>query len=103
MDNLEIENVDVVLNPGRSGELTAMLAEFKIALNDYLKELVVSPVRSLADVIAFNKNHPDLVTILFSTLTFYPRLLDSLTELIGTHGNKFNLSDVICLSNAGED
>lgn len=60
VDNLEIENVDVVLNPGRSGELTAMLAEFKIALNDYLKELVVSPVRSLADVITFNKNHPDL-------------------------------------------
>ncbi|XP_024032717.1 probable amidase At4g34880, partial [Morus notabilis] len=60
VDNLEIENVNVVLNPSRSGELTAMLAEFKLSVNEYLKELVASPVRSLADIIAFNKNHPDL-------------------------------------------
>lgn len=73
MDNLEIENVNVVLNPSRSGELTAMLAEFKLSVNEYLKELVASPVRSLADIIAFNKNHPDLVTILFSNLKFYLR------------------------------
>lgn len=62
MDNLEIANVNVILNPARSGELTAMLAEFKVTLNDYLKELISSPVRSLADIIAFNQNNPELVS-----------------------------------------
>ncbi|CAI9769826.1 unnamed protein product [Fraxinus pennsylvanica] len=36
------------------------LAEFKISLNAYLKELVASPVQSLAEVIAFNKKFFDL-------------------------------------------
>jgi amidase len=64
VDNLEIANLDVIQNPARSGELTAMLAEFKVTLNDYLKELISSPVRtvrSLADIIAFNQNNPELV------------------------------------------
>ncbi|KAJ0076861.1 hypothetical protein Patl1_35679 [Pistacia atlantica] len=60
VDNLEIADVDVIVNPGRSGELTAMLAGFKISVNDYLKELISSPVRSLADIIAFNQNNEDL-------------------------------------------
>ncbi|PON83430.1 Amidase [Trema orientale] len=60
VDNLEIQNVNIVLNPGKSGELVSMLAEFKLSINDYLKELVASPVRSLADIIAFNEKHPDL-------------------------------------------
>lgn len=38
-----------------SGEEIALLAEFKMSLNAYLKELVKSPVRSLADVIAYNE------------------------------------------------
>lgn len=38
-----------------NGEIIALLAEFKISLNAYLKALVKSPVRSLADVIAFNE------------------------------------------------
>ncbi|KAJ4716738.1 Amidase family protein [Melia azedarach] len=54
VDNLEIPNLDVILNGTASGELLAMAAEFKVALNAYLKGLVVSSVRSLADVIAFN-------------------------------------------------
>lgn len=61
MDNLEITDVEVVLDLYQSGELVAMLAEFKVAINDYLKELITSPVRSLAEVIAFNTNNPDLV------------------------------------------
>ncbi|KAJ0242678.1 Amidase signature domain-containing protein [Hirschfeldia incana] len=40
-----------------SGESIALLAEFKISLNAYLRALVKSPVRSLADVIAFNKKN----------------------------------------------
>ncbi|CAH8306797.1 unnamed protein product [Eruca vesicaria subsp. sativa] len=48
-----IENLTLPITD--SGEGIALLAEFKISLNAYLKELVKSPVRSLADVIAFNK------------------------------------------------
>lgn len=69
VDDLEIADIDIILSPKRSGELTVMLADFKLLLNDYLKELVSSPVRSLADVIAFNNNHTQLVrtfSILFS-------------------------------------
>ncbi|KAF8033152.1 hypothetical protein BT93_D1912 [Corymbia citriodora subsp. variegata] len=40
-----------------SSEGVAMSAEFKLALNAYLRDLAVSPVRSLADVIAFNNRH----------------------------------------------
>ncbi|XP_059647505.1 probable amidase At4g34880 isoform X2 [Cornus florida] len=49
VDHLEIANIDVILNSRRSGENTALVAEFKIALNAYLEDLVASPVRSLAD------------------------------------------------------
>ncbi|KAL1215700.1 putative amidase [Cardamine amara subsp. amara] len=52
IDNLTIPNTQVIVD-GKSGEETALLAEFKIELNAYLKELVKSPVRSLADVIAY--------------------------------------------------
>ncbi|XP_030444836.1 probable amidase At4g34880 [Syzygium oleosum] len=60
VDNLKIDNIDVILNFNLSGEGTALLAEFKIALNAYLEELVSSPVRSLADVIAFNQKNSKL-------------------------------------------
>ncbi|CAK9315974.1 unnamed protein product [Citrullus colocynthis] len=60
VDNLQISNVDVILNPFESGEFITIIAEFKVTLNDYLKKLIQSPVRSLADIIAFNKNHPEL-------------------------------------------
>ena len=62
IDNLEIANVDEILNVTTSGEAAALLAEFKLSLNTYLKDLVVSPVRSLADVIAFNEEFSDLVS-----------------------------------------
>ncbi|KAI4342115.1 hypothetical protein MLD38_026772 [Melastoma candidum] len=60
VDNLKIDNIDVILDFYASGEELACLAEFKIALNNYLKSLVSSPVRSLADVIAFNNNNVKL-------------------------------------------
>ncbi|KAG2705931.1 hypothetical protein I3760_05G080200 [Carya illinoinensis] len=59
LDNLEIPNLAAYGNSG-SAENTAMLAEFRISLSEYLKELVASPVRSLADAIAFNKKNPKL-------------------------------------------
>ncbi|KAJ6409889.1 hypothetical protein OIU84_009388 [Salix udensis] len=62
VDNLEIANINTIVNPSQSGELTLMMAEFKLFLNDYLKDLLTSPVWSLADIIAFNKNNPDLKT-----------------------------------------
>ncbi|KAL6639235.1 hypothetical protein ACP70R_022965 [Stipagrostis hirtigluma subsp. patula] len=39
-------------------ETTAVYAEFKLSLNAYLSDLLYSPVRSLAEVIAFNNAHP---------------------------------------------
>ena len=63
VDNLEIANIDVILDLTQSGELIALLAEFKISLNDYLKELSTSRVKSLADIIAFNLNNPVIVSI----------------------------------------
>ncbi|CBI37905.3 unnamed protein product, partial [Vitis vinifera] len=63
VDDLEIANINVILNATSSGEATALLAEFKLSLNSYLKDLVASPVRSLADVIAFNQKFSDLEMI----------------------------------------
>ncbi|XP_050231232.1 probable amidase At4g34880 isoform X2 [Mercurialis annua] len=63
VDNLEIHNINQIISPKQSGEFTLMMAEFKLALNDYLKELITSPVRSLADVIAFNQNNPEIEKI----------------------------------------
>ncbi|CAK7329529.1 unnamed protein product [Dovyalis caffra] len=60
IDNLQISDVDTITNIEQSGELLAMLLEFKPALNKYLEQLVASPVRSLADVIAFNKKFSKL-------------------------------------------
>ncbi|XP_048128189.1 probable amidase At4g34880 [Rhodamnia argentea] len=56
VDHLELANVNEIYSVA-SGEGVAMSAEFKLALNTYLRDLVVSPVRSLADVIAFNNKH----------------------------------------------
>ncbi|GAB4853201.1 hypothetical protein Ancab_017388 [Ancistrocladus abbreviatus] len=55
LDNLEIANISTILDSSSSGELIALLAEFKLSLDSYLKELLVSPVRSLKDVIAFDE------------------------------------------------
>ncbi|KAK7258042.1 hypothetical protein RIF29_32437 [Crotalaria pallida] len=63
VDNLEIANVGIILNPNKSGEAVATVAEFKLSLNAYLKNLVISPVRSLADVIAFNLKNADVEKI----------------------------------------
>ncbi|KAF5727833.1 putative amidase [Tripterygium wilfordii] len=63
VEYLEIANIDVIFNSTLSGEEVALLAEFKIHLNAYLRELVVSPVRSLAKIIAFNENNSDLEKI----------------------------------------
>ncbi|KAK8935141.1 Fatty acid amide hydrolase [Platanthera zijinensis] len=57
IDNLEIANASIIQNGAESGEDVAMLAEFKLSVNAYLSELVISPVRSLAEVIAFNNEH----------------------------------------------
>ncbi|TVU39298.1 hypothetical protein EJB05_12711, partial [Eragrostis curvula] len=55
-----IEDIDIAANLTDlySQETVAMNAEFKISLNAYLSDLLYSPVRSLADVIAFNNAHP---------------------------------------------
>ncbi|XP_050231236.1 probable amidase At4g34880 [Mercurialis annua] len=60
IDHLEISNITEIVNGYESGEQFALLAEFKPAINAYLKQLVKSPVRSLADLIAFNKRFANL-------------------------------------------
>ncbi|KAL7156464.1 hypothetical protein ABFS83_02G011200 [Erythranthe nasuta] len=63
VDNLEIANIDTILNATLSGEAISLLAEFKISFNSYLENLVASPVRSLAEVIAFNQEFSDVEMI----------------------------------------
>ncbi|XP_047328960.1 probable amidase At4g34880 [Impatiens glandulifera] len=63
IDNLEITNIGQILNFSSSGEEVALLAEFKLSINAYLKALVSSPVRSLSDAINFNQNNADLEMI----------------------------------------
>ncbi|ONM18694.1 putative amidase [Zea mays] len=59
-EDLSIANLDVIQNATVSGELAALAAEFKIALNAYLSsDLSRSPVASLAELIVFNNAHPD--------------------------------------------
>lgn len=60
VDNLENTNITKIYS-SENGEGTALSAEFKMALNDYLGRLVTSPVRSLSDVIKFNEKKYDLV------------------------------------------
>ncbi|KAJ0693841.1 putative amidase signature domain-containing protein [Helianthus annuus] len=62
IENLEIINFNRIISM-INGEDIAVSAEFKLALNAYLKNLVSSPVRSLSDVIAFNKKYADLERI----------------------------------------
>nr|GMC78312.1 putative amidase C869.01 [Ipomoea batatas] len=63
IDNVEIANLNTILDANSSGESTALLAEFKIAINAYLQGLLHSPVRSLTDLIAFNNKYSDLEKI----------------------------------------
>jgi amidase len=55
-----IVNLDIATNVSdlSDKEMLLMKAEFKLSLNAYLSDLLRSPVRSLADVIAFNNAHP---------------------------------------------
>lgn len=70
IDNLEIKGITTISNATASGEAAVAIAEFKIAINAYLKSLVGSSVRSLTDIIAFNNKFSDLVTTRFiKTLT----------------------------------
>lgn len=58
IQNIDIANLSVIVDVLNNGEQIALPAEFKLSLNAYLSDLLYSPVRSLADVIAFNNAHP---------------------------------------------
>ncbi|CAN4107386.1 unnamed protein product [Withania somnifera] len=60
VDNLSIPHIEEIMDSNLRGEALVMMAEFKSSINDYLKELITSPVRSLADIIAFNERNSDL-------------------------------------------
>ena len=62
IENLDIANLSVIQNITKSGFQAAAPAEFKFNLNNYLSNLSYSPVRSLAEIIAFNNAHPVQVT-----------------------------------------
>ncbi|XP_021742277.1 putative amidase C869.01 isoform X2 [Chenopodium quinoa] len=55
VNNLEIPNIEEIMTSNNMAMV--MSSEFKLALNSYLKHLIKSPVRSLADVIEFNNKH----------------------------------------------
>ncbi|KAK9142832.1 hypothetical protein Syun_012232 [Stephania yunnanensis] len=44
VNNLEINEINTILNATQSGEALALVVEFKLALNAYLKDLIISPV-----------------------------------------------------------
>ncbi|XP_052153609.1 probable amidase At4g34880 [Oryza glaberrima] len=58
IENLDIANLAVIQDVLNNGEQIVLAAEFKSSLNTYLSDLSYSPVRSLADIIAFNNAHP---------------------------------------------
>ena len=63
-----IDNADIpTAKQMRSSEseMTVLLYEFKADLNAYLAELLDSPVRSMADVIAFNEAHAEQELLYF--------------------------------------
>ena len=66
IENLDIENLRVLLDSLNNGQLIALPAEFKLSLNSYLSNLLYSPVRSLAEIIAFNSAHPVEVSLIYS-------------------------------------
>ncbi|KAK4437669.1 putative amidase [Sesamum alatum] len=80
VDNLKIDDIEIILEPNHSGEVSIMMAEFKAAINIYLKELVDSPVRSLADIIAFNESNAELTSIEVITLIELMQSPEKLTE-----------------------
>ncbi|PVG01543.1 amidase signature enzyme [Serendipita vermifera] len=60
VDSVEIETVDELVK-NEDKELTIFYTEFKIGLNQYLSKLPEYPtrVRTLANVIEFNRTHPE--------------------------------------------
>ncbi|XP_043717867.1 probable amidase At4g34880 [Telopea speciosissima] len=57
LDDLVVPDLETIMNVYESGELVALQHEIKRDLNAYFSNLLKSPVRSLADVIAYNKEH----------------------------------------------
>lgn len=92
IDHLEIGNIDSLYSIAND-EMTAMLGEFKLAINAYLKELVTSPVRSLAEVIAFNNKFSDLVSI-FHHLSMHTCLGNFIN--FGNNSDDTNVSNDTC-------
>ncbi|XP_042514948.1 probable amidase At4g34880 [Macadamia integrifolia] len=58
LDGLVVPDFDTIVMPNESGQSVALKYELKRDLNAYFSNLLESPVRSLADVIAFNEKHP---------------------------------------------
>ena len=81
VDNLEIPSMNVINDAVQSGERALMLAEFKLSLNSYLSELATSPVRSLSDIINFNKHPIEVRIILLYVHLISSLILSNINEL----------------------
>ncbi|HLX59423.1 MAG TPA: amidase [Ktedonobacteraceae bacterium] len=57
IDNADIPTAHEMADS--EAEMTVLLHEFKADLNAYLNGLIDSPVRTLAEIITFNNNHPN--------------------------------------------
>ena len=81
VDNLEIPSMNVINDAVQSGERALMLAKFKLSLNSYLSELATSPVRSLSDIINFNKHPIEVRIILLYVHLISSLILSNINEL----------------------
>lgn len=79
---MEIENINIILDPYQSGEAFALLSEFKVGIKKYLEELIKSPVRTLADIIAFNSDNPDLVSTCMTLLSLIHEVKKAVTATL---------------------
>jgi len=73
--------MNVINDAVQSGERALMLAEFKLSLNSYLSELATSPVRSLSDIINFNKHPIEVRIILLYVHLISSLILSNINEL----------------------
>lgn len=94
---MEIENINIILDPYQSGEAVALLSEFKVGIKKYLEELIKSPVRSLADIIAFNSDNPDLVSACRTLLSLIHEAKTTVTATL------FFFSSIILTMKSGND
>ncbi|XP_057966605.1 probable amidase At4g34880 isoform X2 [Malania oleifera] len=98
VDHLEIDNYNSIIYALRVDQFMVLEAEFKLSMNAYLKQLVTSPVHSLADLIAFNKRFPRL-----EKLKEYGQNLFLGAQKMDGLGSEFVMKALLNLTRANKD